>query len=1160
MRLRGRTSIARGCVLVTMSIRKVSAGDGYAYLLRSVVRGDGDRSAPDRVTRYYLEAGTPPGFWLGSGLEALDPALAVTSPGGAPGDGVPDIASLAEGDVVTEDQLKLLIGGGRHPITGARLGRDYRTYKPVAQRIGERVAKLDRWLTDDERAIETAAIESEEHRAGDRHAVAGFDLTFSAPKSVSVLWALADANTQARIVEAHHAAVRETLDLLERHVAATRVGKDGIAQVDVAGVIAAAFDHWDSRANDPQLHTHVVVSNKVKTLLDGNWRTLDGQPLFAAAVALSAHYDAVLRDRLTGTFGLTWERRQRGADRNPQWEIDGVGEDLIAEFSTRSTQINAATDVLVAEYIARHGRRPSRTMVGQLRAQATLATRPEKTLHSLHDLTTGWRRRAARFLFALDGGDPVAFARRLSTTGTTRTYSADQVPDDAIAKAAASTLAVVSDSKATWTLWNLWAEASRQTTGWRFTSAADREQVTGRIVALAEAGSILLTPGELAPTPATLRRPDGTTTLRPKHHTIFSSTAVWDAEQHLLDLADDTTAPTLHPGDVALATQHGRRGRTLSGEQASAVEQIAASGRTVDVLVGPAGAGKTTTMRALVQAWTRQYGHGSVVGLAPSAAAAAVLGHDIGLRAETTAKWLHDHTSTKPWHDAELRRGQLVIVDEATLAGTHTLNALATTAKRAGAKLLLVGDPAQLQAVDAGGAFAMLVNARTDPPRLLELHRFTHSWEKSASLALRDGRPEAVPAYDDHGRLHDGTTEEMSDAAYTAWHHDHTQGRATVLVADTNAMVAELNRRARADRILAGDVDPSRAVALADGTEASEGDFVITRRNRRRLITLRGGFVRNGDRWQVTHVRRDGTVEARRVLPARRGSGASSRLGSSVVLPAEYVAEHLDLGYAVTAHRAQGITVDTAHVLVTAKTVRENLYVALTRGRHANHVYVATDLPDDDHTPPAEKQAARGILYRILARPGAELSAHQTRQEELTKWAGRDRLIAEYEYIADIAQHSRWTELVTATLVTAGKLTDSETWAAVATDAFGPLCRALRRAEALGHDVERLLPKVAAQGTLLIADDVCAMLGARLARASKKPGPGLVRFIAGEVPEALGPMPADYRRALEERARLLSVTPAALFSGTEAEILPAAQPLHDNDMARSSSSRSGISL
>lgn len=245
-------------------------------------------------------------------------------------------------------------------------------------------------------------------------------------------------------------------------------------------------------------------------------------------------------------------------------------------------------------------------------------------------------------------------------------------------------------------------------------------------------------------------------------------------------------------------------------------------------------------------------------------------------------------------------------------------------------------------------------------------------------------------------------------------------------------------------------------------------------------------------------------------------------LGSSVVLPAEHVAEHLDLGYAVTAHRAQGITVDTAHVVVTAKTVRENLYVALTRGRHANHAYVATDLPDDDHTPPAQDLTARAVLYRVLARSGAELSAHETYQAEHEKWSGLDRLVAEYEHIADVAQRPRWTRLVTVTLTMAGKLTDAETAEALATDAFGPLCRRLRRAEALGHDADTLLPKVAAQGTLLIADDVCAMLGARLARAARKPGPGRNHFVADGVPEALGPMADDERDALQERPLLIA--------------------------------------
>ena len=1079
---------------MTMSIRKVSAGHGYAYLLKSVARGNGDRTAPDRVTRYYLEAGTPPGSWLGLGLAALGESTT------EPGQGTPS-GTIDFGDPVTESQLKNLIGAGRHPLTGEPLGREYREYKPAVQRIAERVAALDPGLAELEQAAEVAKIESEEHRVGAKHAVAGYDLTFSVPKSVSVLWALTDANTQARIVEAHHAAVRETFGLIEREVAATRRGTNGIEQTGIDGVIVAAFDHWDSRSNDPQLHTHAVVSNKARTADDSVWRTLDAKPLFEATVALSAHYNALLRDRLTATFGVEWELRPRGADRTPQWEIVGVGEDLIGEFSARSSQINACTDELIDDYTARHGRRPSSTMIGRLRAQATLATRPEKVLHSLRDLTAGWRRRAARFM---SDGNPAGFARRLITGSAGRCYTAHRVPEDAIITAAAQTFATVSDKKSTWTHWNLWAEASRQTLGWRFASAADRETVTARIVQIAKGGSIELTPGDLAPTPATLQRPDGTTRLGPRHHTVFTSVEVWEAEQRLLDLAEHHGAPRVPGWDLDAAAGRPDRGRTLTGEQARAVTAVATSVRTVDLLVGPAGAGKTTTMRALVRAWTRAHGRGSVVGLAPSAAAAKVLGHDVGLRAETTAKWLHDAARGR----ASLAKGQLVIVDEATLAGTRTLTALANAVEQAGAKLLLVGDPAQLQAIDAGGAFSMLVHARTDAPALMGLHRFVHGWEKSASLLLRDGRPEAVAAYDDHDRVHEGTSEQVADAA---------DGRASVLVADALETVADLNRRARAERILAGQVDPRRAVALADGTEASVGDVVITRRNARRLWTVRGGFVRNGDRWQITSVRRDGSLEARRFL---QGRGGSAQLEAAVVLPAAYAAEHVDLGYAVTAHRAQGVTVETAHVVVTTKTARENLYVALTRGRFANHAYVATDVTDDDHTPPSEL-TGRAVLYKVLARSGAELSAHERLRDEQERWGGRERIAAEYEYLADLAQRPRWERLVLTTLTGAGKLTTAEAAAAIATDAFGPLCRRLRHAEALGHDVERLLPAVAARGTLLTANDVCAVLGHRLGRAPARPGTGKVRLLPGGVPEALGAMRDDEREALDARARLL---------------------------------------
>ena len=288
-------------------MRVMSAGDGYEYLLRTVAAGDGDRSLSTPLTRYYTGGGTPPGFWMGSGLPYL---------GGG---------ELAEGGQVSEAQLQLLVGMGRDPITGEPLGEAYRRYASVQERVDQRVADLNPELGPVSRAEQVAAIEAEEAERGTRRAVAGYDLTFSVPKSLSAWWGVADAGTQSLIADAHHQAVAEVIAFLEREVATTRVGAAGpegaVAHVDVAGVLATAFDHYDSRSGDPQLHTHVAVSNKVLTVQDQKWRTLAGRPVHASVVALSELYNATLADRITGMFGIEWEARERGRDRNPAWEL-----------------------------------------------------------------------------------------------------------------------------------------------------------------------------------------------------------------------------------------------------------------------------------------------------------------------------------------------------------------------------------------------------------------------------------------------------------------------------------------------------------------------------------------------------------------------------------------------------------------------------------------------------------------------------------------------------------------------------------------------------------------------------------------------------------------------------------------------------------------------
>ena len=1041
---------------MTVSIKKMSAGEGYRYLLRTVAAGDGDRSLSSPLTRYYTEAGTPPGRWLGSGVASLDSPLRV-------------------GDEVTEEQLRRLIGEGRHPVAGEHLGRAYRTFKrPEA---GKR-----------------------------RQPVAGYDLTFSIPKSASVLWAVADAGTQAIIADAHHAAVAEVLGFIEREVLATRTGARGVAgavvQQDVTGMVATGFDHYDSRANDPHLHTHVVISNRVKTAADGKWRTVDGTPLHAWVVALSQLHEAVFSDHLTRALGVDWQRRPRGRDRNPAWEIATVPQPLVAHFSGRSAQIDAETDLLIEEYVAKYGRRPRPATIMKLRARATVSTRPDKHVHSLADLTGLWRRRTTEQL----GQDAVDWAREV-TTGAVRGRArgllrADDIPMETIEQVARRVVAIVGEKRSTWRRANLYAEASRQTLGWRFATTRDREAITGMVVGAAEGASLRLTPPDFATTPAVFTREDGSSRFRPKHSVVFSSEQILAAENRLLKRAENRNAPTV---DVELIDRHSAR---LSPQQSQALAMIAVSARQVDLLVGPAGAGKTTALRAVHRAWTQAHGRGSVVGLAPSAAAAAVLAEDLAVVCENTAKWLYDHQQGR----ARFHRGQLVIIDEATLAGTLTLDRITAHAAEAGAKVLLVGDWAQLQAVEAGGAFGLLASARDDAPELVDIHRFVNEWEKAASLDLRHGRPEAVDAYLAHDRVQSSDGEDITEAAYQAWRTDTDNGRATVLIADNNAAVRDLNERARAEHLLTGVTMTGREAHLVDGTRASAGDLVITRRNDRRLRTWRNGWVRNGDRWQVSDVRDDGALDVRRL---------GTRRGGAVVLPAAYVAEHVDLGYAVTAYRAQGITVDTAHVLVTDSTTRENLYVSMTRGRESNIAYVALAATDNNHgaANDGDEPTAKTVLLAVLANSGAEVSAHQTIKTQQETWSSLAQLIAEYETIATAAQHDRWASLLRASGLTPEQLDE-----VLDSDTFGPLAAGLRRAEASGHDVERILPVAVGRRDFDDVDDIAAVLRHRVQLAtSRVPGSRTrrTRLIVGLIPEARGPMAPDMRQALDERRDLI---------------------------------------
>ncbi|KUF08418.1 hypothetical protein AUL38_16540 [Leucobacter sp. G161] len=328
-------------------------------------------------------------------------------------------------------------------------------------------------------------------------------------------------------------------------------------------------------------------------------------------------------------------------------------------------------------------------------------------------MTAGWRDRASEIL----GEDATAWARQVTSNDRPLLFHADDIPLDVIRSIGESVVAAVGEKRSTWRRWNLTAEAARQTMGYRFASMEDREAVVGLVVDAAEQVSLRLTPFELASSPVEFRRSDQSSVFRPKNSTVFPSNLLLEAEDRLLELSRDLTAPTVQLASIEkFARKPDRDKRVLGDDQAEALTRIAVSGRVVDLLVGPAGAGKTTAMLALRRAWESTHGTGSVVGLAPSAGAAEVLAEDLRIATENTAKWWQNHLITGEGFSA----GQLLILDEASLAGTLSLDRIAGLAASAGAKVLLVGDYAQLQSVDAGGAFGLLAHSRDDVPELVD--------------------------------------------------------------------------------------------------------------------------------------------------------------------------------------------------------------------------------------------------------------------------------------------------------------------------------------------------------------------------------------------------------------------------------------------------------
>ncbi|WIV52856.1 MobF family relaxase [Amycolatopsis nalaikhensis] len=1003
-----------------MGLRKLSPG-GHEYLTNTVACADRTRElAPgELLSDYYLSRGYPAGQWFGAGADQLGLSGAVTPAqmNALFGEGRHPHADAIEAEMITggataAEALKATRLGRRFPQYSAldhlrsQVAQAYKDYnrlhgRPVGAPIsaakraelrrgvqlqayrkahdGDGPAsdtELNKWLAEQKRNLKSA--------------VSGFEMVFAPDKSVSIAWALAQPAERKLIAGMVRQAARDTLSWVESNVAYTRRGNMGEAQVDVNGIVAALFEHWDSRASDPHLHIHALISSKVQRSDDGEWTALDGRTVLAATVTASEYFDNRLRD-LFREQGASWV--QRGVEsvdvKRPVWQLEGVPVELVKLFSQRHRQFEAARAKRIVEFTAQHGKEPTPKDIFAIDRAAQYDNRPgkqpPKTL--LEHLRT-WREHALTVLPAsvLD-----TLSGKVFLTGGREPDAFD------IAKLAAATREVVSDNYAHFSWWNLAAEAHRQSAHLRMPVEKRGPLIVDVVdTILAQPDTLALVGPTAVNEPASLRRRDGESVFVEHHSTRYTTTATLAAEGDLVAWARRGGGHRLRADTVEKALA----GQRLNAGQAEMVRQFARSGRRLQLALAPAGAGKTSAMKVLATAW-RRTGH-RVYAFGPSARAAQELGASIGAKPHTlhqltTALWFGSAHRAFP-----MAAGDLVIVDEAAMAGTHTLHKVVKYALTNGADVRLIGDDAQLAAVEAGGAIRLIAHD-VGAVRFREIVRFRgedREEQAAASLQIRAANPKGLEYYFEHGRVSDGSLETMRDAARSHWQADLDAGAQSLLIVPTNEDTVALNIEARERRLAHGAVDRGRAVDLHDATTASVGDWVVTRHNQR-LLSLFGGkdFVKNGDIWTVTAVHASGKMTVQhRVHKA------------AITLPAGYVRAHVELAYAATINRVQGMTsTGNAHLLVPPTMTREQFYPGITRAMLRNFIYVITHHHViDQHRETPEPVSPESVLTGVLSHSGAEVSATETLRAAQDDAVSMGTLVLRYNYTATYRDEDRY--------------------------------------------------------------------------------------------------------------------------------------------------------
>ena len=1031
----------------------ISSGHSADYLLDAVATGR---------ENYYTGAvaeGQPPGRWYGAGAAEL---------------GLTGLVDAQDMKAVFEHYLDPRDPHFRNPkrwdavATLGHTGRRYQTAEEIFQR------SLDAEPYADAERREQLRLDASKRA---RKNVAFLDVTFSVQKSVTILHAAFEAQEvkarnvgdeeAARAWGAYRQAVEDAiwagnqagLDYLQDHAGYSRVGHHGGAAgrfVDAHRWTIASFFQHDSRNHDPQLHIHNPTSNRV-LCADGVWRTLDSRGIHKVRPAAGAVAERTTAERLTSSLRVLTAMRPDGKAR----EILGIPEPVNDLFSSRRRAITPKTAELVAGFETKHGRAPNALELDRLHRQATFATRRAKS----HQGETTEQRldRVDRELRAEIDGGLAQLAADVLALADNDLQPRQWSPREVIATA----LAEVQCRKAAWTAADLTRAINDALPD--YLGVADGARIAELLDQLTADALTLAVPLD-ADRPAErvlpneLRLEDGRSAYDPPGARLYATPEHIHTERLLSHGAAQHEAPALHPAAARRVIDNLHdAGVELGADQAAAVRGILTSGVAVESLVGPAGTGKSFVVGALAQAWQDPAiwngEQRKVVGLASSQIATDVLAGE-GLHARNITRWLGTQhrlstdTGFGDDHAWRLSPGDLVVVDESAMANTTDLAAIHRVAGEAGAKLLLTGDHRQLAAVGAAGG--MQLAAESAPSyELSEARRFTHPWERQASLRLREGDETVLGEYHKHGRLLDaGAIEQAEASAARSWLADTLVGKRSLLMVDTNEQAARLSAQIRASLVRLGRVAEDGVPLALQGTTAGVGDIVHARKNQSDLAGILGnrrGPI-NRAHYQVLDTLDDGGLIVA-TLNGRAG-------GERITLPSRYVAEHVALGYASTVHSAQGLTVDTSHAVITPRTGPAALYVGLSRGRDANTAHVCTRAVPDDAPP--------GTVNRVVHRDpltviGAAFDTAQPERSALATAADSEaeaesirtpgELFADACELATAGRTGRWLD----ELVDTGHLTPAQRTTLAAEDGATTLNRVLRQAELAGHNPRQLL-------------------------------------------------------------------------------------------------------